>query len=64
LFLKKFKAMEALIEALKTFLKCKDNRVMSKDLKLQNANYSYMPTRIPMTHFTWKTHILLKPSSI
>jgi hypothetical protein len=38
LFLKNLKAMEALFEALKTFLKCKDNKVMSKDLKLQNAN--------------------------
>ncbi len=28
----------------KTFLKCKDNRVISKDLKLQNSNWSYVPT--------------------
>ncbi len=53
-----------IIEALQTFLKCKDNRVMSKKLKLQNANWSYMPTHIPMTLFTWRMHILLKPSSI
>jgi hypothetical protein len=30
--------MEILFEALQTFLKCKDNRVMSKELKLQSAN--------------------------
>ncbi len=27
-------------------LKCKDNRVTSKDLKLKNANWSYVPTHI------------------
>jgi hypothetical protein len=30
--------MEILFEALQTFLECKDNRVIAKDLKLQNAN--------------------------
>jgi hypothetical protein len=30
--------MEALFEALQTFLKWKDNTVMSKNLKLQNTN--------------------------
>jgi len=42
--------MEALFEALQTLLKCKDNRVMSKNLKHQNANWSYMPTHIPILH--------------
>ncbi len=49
----------------KLFLKCKDNRVASKDLKLKNANWSYVPTHImPMIPFTWRRHILFKPSSI
>ncbi len=49
----------------KIFLKCKDNKVASKDLKLQNVNWSYVPTHImPMTPFTWKRCILLKPSLI
>ncbi len=56
--------MEVLFEALQTLLKCKDNRVMFKNLKLQNTNWSYMPTHVPMTPFTWRTHILFKPSSI
>jgi hypothetical protein len=30
--------METLFEALQTFLKSKDNRMMSKELKLQSAN--------------------------
>jgi hypothetical protein len=48
----------------KTFLKWKDNRMTSKDLKLQDANWSYVPTHMPMTPFTWRRHILLIPSLI
>jgi hypothetical protein len=50
---------------LKLYKIFENNTVASKDLKLQNANWSYVPTHImPMTPFTWKTHILLKPSLI
>jgi hypothetical protein len=53
------------LKCYKIFLKCKDNRVASKDLKLQTGNWSYVPTHImPMTPFTWRRCILLKPSSI
>jgi len=45
--------MKAPSEALKTFLKCKDNRMASKDLKLQNAHWSYVQTHMPMTPFIW-----------
>jgi hypothetical protein len=49
----------------KIFLKCKDNKMSSKNLKLQNANWSYVPTHImPMTPFTWRRHIVFIPSSI
>jgi hypothetical protein len=48
----------------KTCLKCKDNRMMSKDFKLQNANWSYVPTHMPVTPFIWRRHILLIPSLI
>jgi hypothetical protein len=49
----------------KIFLKWKENRMTSKNLKFQNANWSYMWTHImPMTPFTWRRHILLKPSLI
>ncbi len=48
----------------KTFLKCKNNRMMSKDLKLHNTNWSYVPTQMPTTPFTWKKHILFIPWSI
>jgi len=42
-----------------------NNTVASKDLKLQNANWSYVPFHImPMTPFNWIRHILLKPLSI
>jgi len=42
-----------------------NNTMASKDLKLQNANWSYVPIHImPMSPFTWKRHILLKPLSI
>jgi hypothetical protein len=43
----------------KTFLKRKTNRSTSKDLKVQNANCSYVPTHMPMTPFTSKRHNLL-----
>jgi hypothetical protein len=48
----------------KTFLKCKDNRMTSKNLKLHNTNWSYVPTQMPTTLFTWKKHILFIPGSI
>jgi len=45
--------------------KCKDNKMSSKNLKLQNANWSYVPTHImPMTPFTWRRHIVFIPSLI
>jgi len=56
--------MEVLFEALQTLLRCKDNRMKSKNLKLQNANWSYMSTHVPMTPLTWRTLILFKPSWI
>jgi hypothetical protein len=60
-----FVALDAPSKFYKILWKCKDNKVTSKDLKLQNANWSYVPTHImPMTPFTWRRHILLKPSSI
>jgi hypothetical protein len=45
------KTMEAPFEALQNFFKCKDNKVTSKDLKFQNANWSYLQTHMPMTPF-------------
>ncbi len=42
-----------------------NNRVTSKDLRLQNVNWSYVTTHImPMTPFIWRMHILFKPLSI
>ncbi len=42
-----------------------NNRVISKDLRLQNVNWSYVTTHImPMTPFIWRMHILFKPLSI
>jgi hypothetical protein len=43
----------------KTFFKCKDNKVTSKDLKLQNENWSYVQTHMPMTPFIWKKTYLV-----
>jgi hypothetical protein len=37
----------------KTFWKCNDNKVISEDLKLQNSNWSYVPT-IPCL---WPLHL-------
>jgi hypothetical protein len=38
---------------LKLYKNFENNIMASKDLKLQNANYSYVPTHIiPMTPFT------------
>jgi len=48
----------------KTFLKFKGNRKTSKDLKLQNANWSYVQTHMPINPFTRKRHNLFISSSI
>ncbi len=49
----------------KSSFKCKDNRLTSKDLKLQNANWLYVPTHMPMTPFHLeKAYIFLILSSI
>jgi len=45
-------------------LKCKDNKVTSKDLKLQNSNWSYVPTTSCLWPLHLERHILLIPSLI
>jgi hypothetical protein len=46
----------------KTFEK---NKMASKDLKLQNINWSYVATHImPITPFIWRRHNFFKPLSI
>jgi hypothetical protein len=46
----------------KSSLKAKGNKLASKDLKFDNANWSYVPTHIMhVTPFTWKRHILFIP---
>jgi hypothetical protein len=60
-----FVALDVPSEIYKTFFKAKGNKLASKDLKLENANWSYVPTHImPMTPYTWKRHILFISSSI
>ncbi len=50
---------------LKLYKIFENNRVTSKDLRLQNVNWSYVTTHImPMTPFIWRMHILFKPLSI
>jgi hypothetical protein len=50
--------MDATSKVLQNILEHKDNKVKFKDLKLQNANWSYVPNHImPMILFTWRRHI-------
>jgi hypothetical protein len=60
-----FVALDKTSKALQKVLKVKKQLSdVQRPLKLQNPNWSYVATHMPMTPFIWRRHILVISPSI